>query len=111
MLGNSLIVLLMVTVGILACFVPGVILSLMFGSFGYALVDQDPPGLECLSISRAAAKGNLLTLFVLLLAAVGVNILGMLAFCVGLLATIPLTTLFFVVAYCKMTGQRTAESM
>ena len=111
MLGNSIVVFLMIAVGILACIVPGFILSLMFGSFSYALVDQDPPGFECLNISRAATKGNLLTLFVILLAAFGVILLGMLAFCVGLFVSIPLVTLFFVVAYCKMTGQRTAELM
>jgi hypothetical protein len=39
----------------------------------------------------------------------GINILGFLALCVGLLFTIPLTTLMLAVAYCQMTGQRTAR--
>ena len=42
-------------------------------------------------------------------AGAGVNLLGLLAVCVGLIFTIPLTMLFFPVAYCHMTGQQTAE--
>jgi hypothetical protein len=111
MLGSSIVLGILALLGFLACIVPGVIVSLMFSTYVYALIDQDSPGLECLSVARAASKENLLTLFVIGLAAFGFNILGFLALCVGLLATIPLTTLFIPVAYCKMTGQRTAESM
>lgn len=111
MLGCSILYGLMVFLGILACIIPGIILALMFYSYIYALVDQDSPGIESLSAARAASKDNVVALLVISLASVGVNILGMLALCVGLLVTVPLGTLFFAVAYCKMTGQRTAESM
>lgn len=108
MLGASILFGLMVFAGTLACIIPGIILALMFAPYGYVLVDEDPPGIECLSRARAATKDNLGTLFVVALAMIGVNILGMLALCVGLIFTIPLTTLYFAVAYCQMTGQRTA---
>lgn len=108
MLGSTIVFGLMLVIGFILCVVPGVIVALMFGVYVYVLVDQDPPGIECLSVARAASKDNLLALFVIGLAAVGINILGLLALCVGLLVTAPLTTLFVAVAYCKMTGQRTA---
>jgi uncharacterized membrane protein len=47
--------------------------------------------------------------FLLWLTTVGLVFLGALACCVGLLFTIPLSTLLFAVAYCRMTGQPTAS--
>ncbi len=110
MLGATLLFSIMVGLGTLACIIPGIILAMMFYSYVYALVDENPPGIECLSRARAAAKDNLGALLVLLLATIGINILGVLMLCVGLLATFPLTSLMFAVAYCKMTGQRTVKT-
>ncbi|MDB5348231.1 MAG: hypothetical protein JWP89_6608 [Schlesneria sp.] len=107
LLGSAIVFGLMLIIGFILCIVPGTIVALMFGVFVYVLVDQDPPGIECLSLARAVTKDNRVTLFVIGLAAVGINLLGLLALCVGLLFTVPLTTLFIAVAYCKMTGQRT----
>jgi hypothetical protein len=110
MVGASLLFGIMVGIGMVACLIPGIILGLMFFTYTYALIDEDPRGMECLTRARDASKGNLLTLFVLCVASVGINLLGVLMLCVGLLATFPLTGLMFAVAYCKMTGQRTVKS-
>jgi uncharacterized membrane protein len=108
MIGNSLLFGLMVGLGFLACVVPGILLALTFWPFAYLLVDRDLPGLEPLSKAREITRPNWGSVFVLSLATIGINLLGLLACCVGLIFTSPLTLLMFAVAYCRMTGQRTA---
>ena len=105
--GATILFGLMVFFGSLACIVPGVILALMFWPYLYLLVDQDLPGIDSLKQSPQITSGNWGSAFVLWLAFVGINIVGFLACCVGLLFTIPLGTLWFAVAYCRMTGQPT----
>ncbi|MBS0207235.1 MAG: hypothetical protein JSS49_30530 [Planctomycetes bacterium] len=108
LLGASIVYGLMVMAGTLACIVPGILLALMFSPFGFLLVDEDLPGIECIGKSRDVTKDNLGALLLIFLAAFGINILGVLALCVGVFFTAPLTMLFMAVAYCRMTGQRTA---
>jgi len=98
----------MLILGFIACVVPMVFVSLMFWPYLYVLVDTNARGLEPITRSREITRENWGSVFVLGLAAIGVNILGFLALCVGLIFTSPLTLLFFAVAYCRMTGQRTA---
>ncbi len=107
-LGSSIVFGLMFLVGLVLCFIPGLIVALMFGPFLYVLVDEDSPGIDCLWRTKALTDGNKLSLFVIGLACMGINLLGLLALCVGVIFTGPLTSLITAVAYCKMSGQRTA---
>ena len=91
------------------CLIPGIIVALIFWPFGYVLADEDLPGIDCLSRAKEITDGNWGAVALIFLAGIGINILGALALCVGLLFTIPLTTLMWAVAYCQMTGQRTAR--
>jgi hypothetical protein len=111
MLGATILYGLMLALGFVACVIPCFILGLMFCCYAYSLIDEDPPGMGCLSRAREATKDNLVALLVIGLAAIGINFLGLLMFCVGIIATFPLTGLMFAVAYCKMTGQRTVSSL
>ncbi len=106
--GASIVFGLMVGLGTLLCIVPGIIVALMFAPFLFVLIDEDLPGIDCLWRAKEVTEGNKLSYFVVLLACGGINLLGLLALCVGLIFTIPLTNLISAVAYCKMTGQRTA---
>ncbi|MBT4866016.1 MAG: hypothetical protein HON53_13000 [Planctomycetaceae bacterium] len=108
-LGNSILFLLMVTFGTAACIVPGIILALMFWPFAYLILDRDLPGIECLSRAKEITEGNWGAIFVLALAAFGINLLGICALCIGVLFTAPLTMLMFAVAYCRMSGRATAR--
>jgi len=108
MAGATILFALMVLLGFVCLIIPGIILSLMFWAYAYVLVDEDPPGIDCLWRAKKYVEGNLGTIFVLFLAAFGINLLGVCALFVGLVFTAPLTTLMMAVAYCKMTGQRTA---
>lgn len=106
--GAGLIYGIMVGLGCLLCIIPGIILGLMFGPFLYVLVDDDLPGIDCLWRAKEITEGNRLSYFVIIVACIGINLLGFLALCVGLIFTAPLTSVISAVAYCKMTGQRTA---
>jgi predicted RNA-binding Zn-ribbon protein involved in translation (DUF1610 family)/uncharacterized membrane protein len=108
MVGSSILFTLMIGVGFVACIVPGIILSLMFWPYVFVLIDDDPPGIDCLSRSRDVTKDNLGASFLLFLLFVGLVLLGFLALCIGVIFTAPLAALMFAVAYCKMTGQRVA---
>jgi predicted Zn finger-like uncharacterized protein len=108
-IGSSLLVGLMIGVGFVLLIVPAIILALMFWPFLYVLVDADPPGMGCISRAREITRNTWGSVFLLWLTTVGLLFLGALACCVGLLFTIPLSTLLFAVAYCRMTGQPTAN--
>lgn len=108
-LGNSILFGLMVGFGTVACIVPGIILALMFWPFGYLILDRNLPGMECLSRAKEITEGNWGAIFVLALAAAGINILGVCALCIGVIFTAPLTMLMFTVAYCRMSGRATAR--
>lgn len=109
MLGSSIVFGLMLVAGLIACVVPGIIVLLMFWPFVYVLVDEEPDGIQCLWRAKEITQGNWGSAFVLALAAMGINLLGLMACCVGIIFTAPLTQLMFAVAYCRMTSQRTAE--
>jgi uncharacterized membrane protein len=96
-----------VGIGFLACIIPGIYVALMFCTFAYPLIDDDTPGIDSLWRAKDMTKDNILQLLVIFLAAIGINILGLLALIVGAIFTVPLTALFLAVAYCKMTGQKT----
>jgi hypothetical protein len=108
-IGASLLVGLMICGGFVLLIVPGILLALMFWPFLYVLVDADPPGMGCISRAREITRNTWGTVFLLWLTTVGLVFLGALACCVGMLFTIPLSTLLFAVAYCRMTGQPTAS--
>ncbi|HUQ72826.1 MAG TPA: hypothetical protein VM165_25080, partial [Planctomycetaceae bacterium] len=106
--GSTILFVLMVILGFVCLIIPGIIISLMFFPYQYVLVDEDPPGIDCLWRAKTYTDGNKGTIFLLFLAAFGINLLGACALIVGMVFTVPLTTLMMAVAYCKMTGQRTA---
>lgn len=109
MLGNSIVFGLVLTVGIFALIVPGIIFALMFWPYVYVLVDRDARGLKPLEQSRQITSGNWGAVFVLALAAIGIQIAGLVALCVGLIFTTPFMMLMFAVAYCQMSGQPTVR--
>ena len=109
-LGAGILFTLMIVFGFLCLIVPAIILTLMFWPYLYVLVDVDPPGIGCLGRAREITRGTWLTIIGIYVISVGVNLLGVLACCVGLIFTIPLSLLFYSVAYCRMTEQVTATA-
>jgi DNA-directed RNA polymerase subunit RPC12/RpoP len=106
---GQLIFTIMIYIGLVLCLFPAVYVAMVFWPFMYVLVDQDVGLIESFRRSWAMTSGNLFAIFVLGLAAMGAQMLGGLACYIGLLFTTPFMFLLFAVAYCNMTGQRTAD--
>jgi hypothetical protein len=87
----SIIVALAVTVGLVLCVIPGLIVMFLFQFYGYATVDEPHRvgALEALSTSTRLARDNVGPVLLFDLAAIGVLILGALLCGVGLLVAYP----------------------
>jgi predicted RNA-binding Zn-ribbon protein involved in translation (DUF1610 family)/uncharacterized membrane protein len=107
-LGNGILFIIMVYIGIALCVIPGIIVMLMFWPFQFVIVDETSPQQGALSRAKDLTDGNWGATFLLWLAALGINLLGALACGIGQIFTAPLTSLMFAVAYCRMTGHPTA---
>lgn len=79
--------------GVMLLIVPGIIFALMFSLFSCALVDGALGPIEALKESVRLTRGVKWQIFLFFIAAIGVNILGFLALFVGLVVTIPMTTI------------------
>jgi uncharacterized membrane protein len=84
--------------------VPGVIFTLMFMFATFIVVDRELGPIEAMKESKRLAHGHKWALlgFVLVLALI--NLLGVLALGVGLLVSIPVSSLAFVHGYCTLTA-------
>ncbi|MDD5432791.1 MAG: DUF975 family protein [Candidatus Omnitrophica bacterium] len=80
-----------VFIGLLLLIVPGIILLIRLRYFGYFIVDKSCGPIEALKKSFELTKGSTWNLFVLVLAQIGVVILGFIALFIGLFAAIPTT--------------------
>lgn len=85
--------------------IPGVILSLMFWPFYYLIVDRKAGIIESFSMAAIVTKNNWGTAFVLALLGFGINLLGCMALCIGIVFSAPLVGMMFAVAYLMMSGQ------
>jgi len=97
-----------VVVGLILFVIPGVILSLglMFGT--YLVIDKHKGPIEALKGSWQMTKGNKWQLFLLVLTIIALNLVGFLAFVVGLLVTVPLSLLMMAHTYRKLGGASVA---
>jgi uncharacterized membrane protein len=98
-LGVSILLMLIVGVGLILLVVPGIILGLMLFAAGYLVVDRGMKPIPALKESLKITKGNRWKLFLLGLTIVGLTILGMLPFFLGLLVVAPISALAGVHAY------------
>jgi uncharacterized membrane protein len=102
--GASLLLGLAVGVGLLLLIVPGIILALMFMFSTLIVIDRELGPLDAMTESNRVTHGykwNLLGLVPILFL---INLLGILAFVVGLLVSIPVTALAFMHAYRVLSG-------
>lgn len=104
-LGASIIVGIAVTIGVVLLIIPGIILGLMLGMYGYHMVDTKAGVMASINGSRALTKGHLWQLFGFILLSAIINIIGALLLGVGLLVTMPVTLLAYAFVYRKLSGQ------
>ena len=88
-----------VLIGLVFLIIPGIILALMFIFATYLVVDTGKGPIEALKESARITKGHKWALFALMLALIGLNIIGMLALGVGLLISVPVSLLSIAHAY------------
>ena len=102
---------LMVTVGTLACIVPGILLALMFFPYAYVIVDKDRPGIESLRWSKGLTDGNWGSLFIVCLVASAATFAGFTACFVGSIFAVPFANFLYAVEYDRMTCQTPLKSI
>lgn len=73
------------------------------------IVDQDSGSSESISQSWTITKGHFWFIFVLFLIMLGLNILGAMAFLMGLLFTVPFSSIILIIAYRHMVNSYTDE--
>ena len=110
-LGGSIVVAILVLLGMILLIVPGIIIALVLSFALYAIVDQKVGVFESLSVSNKMTTGHKWQLFLMVLATIGINILGALALLIGLLVTVPLTYLVWARTYdILLNGESEMES-
>ncbi len=104
-LAASLLAGVIVVCGLILLIVPGIILALMFMFACYIVIDKGTGPVEALKESRRITRGSRWQLLGFILALVGINILGFVCLIVGLLVSIPVSSLAFVHVYRTLTAK------
>lgn len=98
-LGAEVLAALVIFVGLLLLVVPGIIASLGLSFAPYIAVDTALGPVDAVKESWRITKGNKWRIFLLGLALLGINVLGIIVVFVGLLVSVPITLLAVVHAY------------
>ncbi len=101
-LGSMILYCLRVFVGLLLLIVPGIIWAIKFQFMPALVIDKGMKPLEAMRESGRMTEGHKMHLFKFGLVALAINLLGLICLGVGLLVTIPLTTLAYIQIYRKL---------
>jgi uncharacterized membrane protein len=104
-LGTSILLALAVAIGFVLLIVPGIIFGLMFMFATFIVIERELGPIDALSESHRITRGHKWPLFGFVLLLLLINVLGVLALIVGLLVSIPVSTLAFVHAYRALGGK------
>lgn len=104
----SIIFSIMFGVGLILCIIPGLAVLVLFGLFGFFIVDRNAGGIDGLGQAFAVGKENLGPLVVLYLAVVAIVLVGLALCCVGVLPAIAIVNIITAHAYRQLTGGYTA---
>lgn len=105
----SLVLAIVVLFGLLLLIVPGVIWSLKYMFAPYLLIDDQLSFSDALTASDRMTRGIKWQLFGFGLATIGLNVLGLLALSIGLLITLPVSTLAGYILYTTLKQQLAAQ--
>ena len=107
MLGCTLLISLAIVLGLILLIVPGVIVALGLAFSTIYVVDTPMGPIEAMKASWSATSGQKGEVFVLALYGCALGLVGALACCVGIFATVPVYMLGTVVAYTRLSGRGT----
>src|SRR3989344_1432092 len=93
---------LIVFAGFILLVIPGIIWAIKFQFYSYLIVDKEMGPIEALKKSSQITKGVKLDLLVFSFLLTGINILGVFAFGIGLILTIPTTIMATAFVYRKL---------
>ncbi len=88
--------------GLILLIVPGIIFAVKYQFFMYLIIDQGMDPVESIKRSGEITQGVKWDVFVLDLAFMGINLLGLLACFVGLFATVPTTMVAMAYVYRRL---------
>jgi hypothetical protein len=100
----SLLFSLMVGIGLVLLVIPGLIVAVVFGLYGWALVDKALDPIEALRHSSRITSGNRWQVFAFIVAAIVLNIFGVLLLVVGVLVTSAVTLIAAAHVYRQLDG-------
>jgi uncharacterized membrane protein len=109
-LGASILLGLAVGLGFLLLIVPGIIFALMFMFTTFIVIDRELGPIEAMKESNRIARGYKWNLLGFILVLVLINLLGVLALVVGLLVSIPVSSLAFAYAYRLLSGRAVPDA-
>jgi uncharacterized membrane protein len=104
-LGASILLGLAIGIGIILLIVPGIIFALMYMFATFVVIDRELGPIKALEESSRLTRGHRWKLLGFLLMLVLVNLLGLIALVVGLLVSIPVSSLAFAHAYRVLGGK------
>jgi uncharacterized membrane protein len=90
---GSIVYGIMVAIGFVFLIVPGIYLAVKYQFYDYLIIDKGMGPIEAIKRSGVLTEGVKQNLVLFWLALVGINILGMIALGVGLIATVPVSWL------------------
>lgn len=101
----SLIYYLIVVIGVIFLFIPGVYLAIKYQFFDYFIIDEECGPIEALNKSAKITDGVKWELLKLGLSNLIINVLGVLFFFIGMIVTIPVTFSARAYAYKKLIAE------
>lgn len=90
---------LLVLAGLILFIIPGIYWGIRYHFFVYLIIDRDMSPVEAIKKSGDMTRGIWWHLFVFWLAIIGINLIGAILCCVGLLFTIPITLVAIAYVY------------
>lgn len=100
-----------VAVGLILLIVPGIILAIRMGLYGYLIIDKKMGIIDSLKESMRLTGGNAFDLFLFWFILLGILILGLLVLLVGILVAIPVTMLAYVFIYRYLESKKQAAAV
>jgi uncharacterized membrane protein len=104
-LGMYILVALVIGIGLILLIVPGIIFALMFMFAPFIVIERELGPIDAMSESSRITRGHRWPLLGLLGLLILINVAGLLALVVGLLVSIPVSTLALVHAYRVLSGE------
>lgn len=95
--------------GTMIFILPGIYFGVRLMFFGYLVVDKELSATEAISESYAMTNGYFWPLFGFLVMVVLINIIGLLFFVVGVLVTLPITSVATAYIYRELSGEFSSE--